>query len=463
MRLRQATVVAIGMALVAAGCARRPRAGPDGAPVASDERTRREDVGGLGDATRIYQTMGLLASAGPVAFVGSVAYLAGPSPDTTLALVTLSLANRSLTFARDGDRFRAGYEVQLDLRQGNAVVRHVEAREAVRVPSFKETSRGDESIIFQQQLSVPPGQYVLAFAVRDAVGGKSATQEALVTVPRFAPGTLSSPITVLEVTPRASTDSLPRLVASPRSTVAFGRDSLVPVYLEGYGAGDTLPIGVAVRSDQGGALWTDTVSLERRAGLFSGVINVPVSQLGVGVTTLVAWRGDSAGVRDTARSPVFVSFGDELPVASFDEMLNYLRDFTTPQRLATLRAAPPAQRAAAWAAFTRETDPVPATPQHEGLRDYFARVRMANDRFREEGVPGWVTDRGMVLVSLGEPDQLYEQGGADVNQRGRAQIWEYRQHRLQLVFVDQTGFGRWRLTTSSDSDLRAVLRRIQER
>jgi hypothetical protein len=69
----------------------------------------------------------------------------------------------------------------------------------------------------------------------------------------------------------------------------------------------------------------------------------------------------------------------------------------------------------------------------------------------------------MVLVSLGEPDQLYEQGGADVNQRGRAQIWEYRQHRLQLVFVDQTGFGRWRLTTSSDSDLRAVLRRIQGR
>jgi len=193
------------------------------------------------------------------------------------------------------------------------------------------------------------------------------------------------------------------------------------------------------------------------------VINVPVSQLGVGVTTLVAWRGDSAGVRDTARSPVFVSFGDELPVASFDEMLNYLRYFTTPQRLAALRAAPPAQRAAAWATFTRETDPVPATPQHEGLRDYFARVRVANDRFREEGVPGWVTDRGMVLVSLGEPDQLYEQGGADVNQRGRAQIWEYRQHRLQLVFVDQTGFGRWRLTTSSDSDLRAVLRRIQER
>jgi GWxTD domain-containing protein len=458
-------VAAMGVTVAAAGCARGPRVGPDGAPepAAAADQTRREDVGGLGDATRVYQTMGLLASAGPVAFVGSVAYLAGPTADTTLALVTLSLANRSLTFTRDGDRFRAGYEVQLDLRQGSGVVRHVEARETVHVPSFRETSRGDESVIFQQQLSVPPGQYVLAFAVRDAVGGKSATQEALVTAPRFTAGTLSSPITVLEVTPRASTDSLPRLVASPRSTVAFGRDSLVPVYLEGYGPGTALPVAVAVRSDQGGPLWTDTVSLQRRGALFSGVINVPVSQLGVGVMTLVAWRGDSAGVRDTARAPVFVSFGDELPVANFDEMLSYLRFFTTPQRLAALRAVPPTQRATAWATFAQETDPAPSTPQHEGLRDYFARIRTANARFREEGTAGWVTDRGMVLVSLGEPDQLYEQGGADVNQRGRAQVWEYRQHRLQLVFVDQTGFGRWRLTTSSDADLQAVLRRIQTR
>lgn len=474
MRFRHVTVAAVGAALALAGCARRPNVDAGEGPEPRGG-VRPNDAGGLGDATRVYQGMGLLAASGPVPFVGSVAHLAGPTADTTLVLVSLSLANRSLTFTRDGDRFRAGYEVQLDLRQGSSVVRHVEAREAVRVPNFKETSRGDESIIFQQHLSVPPGQYVLSFAVRDAVGGKSATQESLVTVPRLAAGTLSSPVTALEVTPRTSTDSLPRLVASPRSTVAFGRDSLVTVYLEGYGtgtpgasstagaAGTVLPVGVAVRGDQGGALWSDTVSLQWRGALFSGVINVPVSRLGVGITTLVAWRGDPAGGRDSSRMPLFVSFGDELPVASFEDMLSYLRYFTTTQRLATLRAARPDERATAWATFTRETDPIPATPQHEGLRDYFARVRTANERFREEGTTGWLTDRGMVLVSLGEPDQIYEQGGADVNQRGRAQVWEYRQHRLQLVLVDQTGFGRWRLTTSSEADLQTVLRRLQAR
>jgi len=444
----------LGLALLS-GCANRPRVAEGGtaAPV------RRDGPSGLGDATRIYQSMGLLASAGPIPFVGNVAYLAGPTPDTTLALFTFSLPNRALAFTRENDRYRAAYQVQLELRQGSTTVRRIDAQDTVRVAAFKETTRGDESIIFQQVMSLTPGGYALTFAVRDAGAARTATQEAAITVPRLAPGTLSTPIAFLEVTPRASTSALPRIVASPRSTAAFGRDTLVPMYLEGYGPGTQLPVAVAVRGERGGALWQDTISLERRGALFSGVINIPVARIGVGVTTLVAWRGDSS---DSTRAPVFITFGDELPVASYEDMLNYLRYFTTPQRLQALRSAPPEQRAAAWGEFVRQTDPNPSTPQNERLRDYFIRLRMANDRFREEGGQGWLTDRGMTLVSLGEPDQIYEQGGpAAVNQRGRAQVWEYQTYRLQLVFIDQSGFGRWRLTSGSEADLQTVMRRLQ--
>ena len=432
-------------------------------------------IGPLADQTNLYQRMGLLAVAEPLAFVGSTAFLAGPH-DTTHVLVNLSLPNRSLTFAREGDRYRATYQVQLDLRQGTSTVRHVEASEVVRVASFKETTRGDESVIFQQVLSVPAGQYVLAISVRDAGSARNATEETMLVVPRLSGNVLSSPVTVYEATPRSSTDSIPQLVPSPRSTVVFGRDTLVPVYVEGYGAGDgasaTLPVTLAVRSDKGSTLWTDGFTLDRRGeSLYGGVINVPVSQLGVGVSTLVLWRTDlgtalgggrAPAVGDSVRTPVFVTFGDELPVASFEEMLSYLRYFTTPTRLQALRDTAPERRAAAWAAFLRETDPVVATPQNEALRDYFARIQAAVDRFREEGSPGWLTDRGRVFVSLGEPDQIYEQGGADnLNQRGRAQVWQFREHGLELVFIDQTGFGRWRLTSSSEAEFEGVVRRIQ--
>ena len=124
------------------------------------------------------------------------------------------------------------------------------------------------------------------------------------------------------------------------------------------------------------------------------------------------------------------------------------------------RSAAPDARAALWAAFLRETDPVPQTPLHEGMRDYFARIAQANARFREEGAAGWLTDRGRAFVALGPPDQVIEPNLSDMNQRGRSQIWEYRQHRLQIVFIDQTGFGRWRMTISSETEFEGVVRRV---
>ncbi|MBX9929733.1 MAG: GWxTD domain-containing protein, partial [Gemmatimonadaceae bacterium] len=75
-------------------------------------------------------------------------------------------------------------------------------------------------------------------------------------------------------------------------------------------------------------------------------------------------------------------------------------------------------------------------------------------------MPGWLTDRGKVFMVLGEPDQIYDQQGNDFAQRGRTQLWEYRNANVQLQFFDQTGFGRWRLTQQSEAQFDQVWRRV---
>jgi GWxTD domain-containing protein len=144
-------------------------------------------------------------------------------------------------------------------------------------------------------------------------------------------------------------------------------------------------------------------------------------------------------------------------------MLSYLRFFASPMRLRTLRDAPEDARGEIWATFLRETDPIPTTPQHEALQAYFTRIQQANIEFREEGGAGWLSDRGMVYVGLGQPDNVFEPGMGQLNQRGQAQMWEYQRLQLRLVFVDQTGFGRWRLTTQSELEFQNALRREQTR
>ena len=458
-RLAIALAVLGMLGSAASGCYRPNRGGSAGAAAQpGDAGGRRIDFGAFTDPVSIYRRMGLLAEGGALPFVGSVGFFAARTPDTVHTLVSVSMAAAALSFQRDNDRYRASYALRLQVKRNDTVFVDTEQTELVRVAGFKETTREDESVIAQRLLSITPGYYTLAVTVRDLSSQRASSSEVPLTVPRLQAPALSTPLAVLDAAPRTTLDSLPRIVASPRATAVFGRDSVVPLYVEGYASAAQFPVSVAVRSEKGATLWSDTTSLERRGGIFSGMLRVPVSRIGVGVASLVLWP---TGTPDTVRTPVFVSFGENLPVTTFDEMLQYLRFYASSSRLQALRDAGDARRAEAWSRFLADTDPNPQTAVHEGLRDYFARVRVANERFREEGGAGWMSDRGMVFVALGDPDQIYEQGTSDVSQRGRAQIWEYRQYSAQLVFIDQSGFGRWRLTTSSEADFRSILQRVQ--
>lgn len=467
MSLRPAVVAGpLALLLWGAACARSAPA-PGTAPAPSGRTGLAPGVPAgtdlnTFDVVGLYRQMGLLASGFPMPFVGSVAYLGSRTADSTHALVTLSLANRSLAFVREGDRFAANYSVTLEARRGDQALARVTSTETVRVTAFKEVGRTDESVIFEQLLTLPPGEAELVVTVRDEGSGRVGTATRTVTVPTLTGrSAVGSPIPFYQAVLRPSLDTLPRLVPSPRSTVVFGRDSVVPVYLEAYGAGERVTLRARVETE-GATLFVDSLPLARRsAGLFNGVFTVPVRRLGIGVTTIGFTRTDAPN--DTTTVPIFVSFGDDLPVASFEQMLSYLRYFATPSRLRALRDVAPEQRAEAWARFVASSDPAPSTPEHEGLRQYFLRIQAANQRFRDEGQQGWLTDRGMVFITLGEPEQVRESNPMDVGSRGRALVWDYPSRRTTLVFVDQTGFGRWRLTVQSQGDFQALARAVQER
>lgn len=454
--------VSAGLVFVLASCA-KPRAEQPIVAATSSVETQAAL-----DPTVVYHRMGLIATGTPLSFVGKIAYFATSSPDSTMVLASVSIPNRSLSFIREGDSYRAPYEVHVVLTQGTTPVDAVNSMEIVRVPTFKEVNRTDESVIFQHYFKARPGNYNISFQVRDATSSRNATQEGLITIPSLRNGRLSTPILVYEAAPRTTLDSVPRILASPRSSAVFGQDSSVAVYLEGYGTQPRLPVQFVVQNDRGAVTLRDTVVLQRHGSLLSGSVNIPISRVGIGIANVTFTRGDAT---DTVRTPVFVSFGDDIPLVTYEEMLMQLRYFAAPDRIKTLRDASPEKRGTAWAEFLRSTDPVPGTPENEGLQSYFARVVQANSRFREEagGRTGWLSDRGKVYVALGEPDQMYEQttntplSNSSIANRGRLQYWEYTQYRVRFLFYDETGTGRWRITPGSEADFQSINARLLAR
>lgn len=440
-----------GAVLIGAACGGSSGGGAGSAAPAVQRDQRQISF----DPTPLYRQMGMIARGLPFPLMGRTAFLPGATADTTHTVLVLGFSPAALRFARETDsRYRANYTIGITVEREGQTVFTTESTESVIVATFRETERSDESVLFQEIFDLAPGRYRLTLAVRDVSSQRGVVESVDLDVPDFGGRALGTPVPVNKVVPRESRDTIPFLLARPRATASLGQDSVLPIYIESASAADTV-IRLVARGETGREMWSEDVRLTGHANLASGVVQVPVQRLSIGVSQ-ISFVG-SAG-RDTSTAFVFVGFGDDLPIARFEDMLQFLRYFARPQRIQVLREAPEEQRPAVWAAFMRETDSIPSTPQHEDLRAYFGRLVRANARFREDGVAGWMSDRGRAFIVLGEPDQIIEPAFTDMN-RVRQQVWDYNSRGLQLQFYDQTGTGRWRLTQASDSRFEVELRR----
>ena len=410
-------------------------------------------VSTLFDAGSVYGAMGLLVAGPPLPFVATLDYVADATPDSTLAVFGLSLSNHALTFQRDGNVFTAHYHVEIIFRADTGAVHQFASDETVRVQSFQESLRGDESVIYQQFIGVPPGIYKVMVTVRDRSGPAASHQDRTDTVPRFAGQGTSAPLAVYRGTGRTRASDVPKLLVNPRATVAYGADTL-RFYLEAYGERPGAR-WLARALDLGGhEIWHDTVALAGTQALSSGVAQLAPGVLPVGAGRFEIGRVGSAA---THTAPFLVSFSDQWAITNYDQMISLLRYFERQDWVDKLRHATPDQRPAVWQQFYKATDPVELTPENEALDGYFRRVQIANQRFREAGEPGWLTDRGEVLVTLGEPDDVFD-FTSDVSRSGiRGVRWTYREQRLTLFFQDNTGFGRFRLTPLSRAEFQRIV------
>ncbi len=323
-----------------------------------------------------------------------------------------------------------------------------------------ETQRSDESVIFQQLVALPPGPVLAVISLRDRFGTGFSRADGTVVVPRFGLGpALSGLVPVFYGGARAARAEVPDIVVNPRATAAYGSDTLT-FYLEGYGItdGQLVTLRALAREEADQEVWRDTVTLAATATLGAVVVRVEPEQVPVGELRFEAFFPGGA---DTARTAALVSFSDQWVVANFDETLFLLRYFGQEAALQRMQDAPVEQRPELWRAFWQATDPNPHTPEHEALDQYFRRLQEANERFREASEAGWLTDRGEVFITLGEPDEIFD-SSSDLQGRGVRFIrWTYIGERLTLDFVDETGFGRFRLTSASRSDYLQVLNRIR--
>jgi GWxTD domain-containing protein len=442
MRGLLAVVLIAGAAL---DCGSWKRVGTKDAPTPADQLTKLVNV------TSFYQKLGRLAAAEPLPFVGSVAFGAGPA-DSVITVLGLSLENRALAFQREGNLFVARYRVSISFQRSGTRAVELTRDEIVRVPTFQETLRADESVLFQQVLRLTPGPYDVSVKVRDASSTAESRAQGRYTAPSFQAGSTSAPILAYQATGRGNLTDPLAVVLNPRGAVGYGADTLL-AYIEGYNFPAAATVPFEVLDEQQNVIYDDSLRFRGGRAVESQVIRLAPDSISLGELKLVV--GSPPGQRSVS---ALVSFSQAWVITNFEEMLDILRYFGEADRVNAMRKAPASERSRLWREFYAETDPNKITPENEALNQYFGRITGANARFTDEGVPGWRTDRGEVFITLGPPDESIE---TTPGTAGRVVRWTYLDYRLALFFQDETGFGRLRLTPGSRAEFERTLNRVR--
>jgi GWxTD domain-containing protein len=438
-------VAAVLLGAASLHCGSWRRVGTQDAPAPADQLSQLVNV------SSFYQRLGRLAAAEPLPFVGTVAFAAG-SADSVITILGLSLENRALSFQREGNLFVARYRVSLSFQREGTRSVELTRDEIVRVPTFQETLRADESVLFQQVLRLTPGDYNVTVTVRDATSTAESRAQGRYTAPVFQPGTTSAPILAYQATGRGGRADPLSVVLNPRGAVGYGADTLL-AYIEGYDFPGPTTVPFEVLDEQQDIIYNDSLRFRGGRPVESQVIRLAPDSISLGELKLVVGSGPAR-----RRVSALVSFSQAWVITNFDEMLDLLRYFGQDPRVSAMRKAPPSERSGLWRQFYADTDPNKLTPENEALNQYFARISAANAQFRDEGVPGWRTDRGEVFITLGPPDEHIE---TTPGTAGRVVRWSYLSHRLTLFFQDETGFGRLRLTPGSRAEFERTLNRVR--
>jgi GWxTD domain-containing protein len=111
--------------------------------------------------------------------------------------------------------------------------------------------------------------------------------------------------------------------------------------------------------------------------------------------------------------------------------------------------------------FWLRRDPTPDTVKNEMREEHYRRIAYANEMF-SSGIPGWKTDRGMIYIRYGPPDERDEHPSGGAYERpieeggGQTQTfpfekWRYRHiegvgNDVMIEFVDTTKKGEFHIT-----------------
>lgn len=386
----------------------------------------------------------------PEFHVEALSFYSGDSTSSRVDVYVL-ITYDALQFVKKADSYVAKYEVTVNfLTEENESVSEKVWTEEIKLASYNQTiARGAYSLT-QRSLMIQPAIYKLRVQVRDEESRKIGIVFRKIIVGNYTARTLA--VSDIMLVSRVTTEGDKRNLV-PNITGNIGENNnLFYIFFEVYSPvhTDSLELHYIITDNKGKQHFSKYQRSKVQGPRSQFITRFDSLQYAIGAYTLTIEATPVPVMSDelpVLKQKALIVKWESVPMNIQDldlaiRQLRYIAKEKEYEEIANAKSEE--EKRKLFEEFWKKRDPNPDTKKNEFMEEYYSRVEYANQHFSHY-IPGWRTDMGMVFILFGSPNNV-ERHPFDIDSKPY-EVWSYYDYNRAVVFVDETGFGDYRLLT----------------
>lgn len=364
--------------------------------------------------------------------------------DSVRIEITIKVPFDAIQFIKKDILFIAQYEISMILLdEGEAKVASRIWTQELSTKSYEETNSLDLFDVNKVIYNVKPSKLMLVIGVLDLDTKKSTFRKKKIDTSEFYTKRITlSNINIVEQEFQNENGTLDE-VASVEGTVSDSKPHFNVVFdiLSDGGKG---VIKYSIANLEKKIIFTETVNDTFINGITKKKLMIDRSQLGFAKYQLRITV--KIGKEEAIEQRIFQLrwLGMSKLIEDLDQAVEQMRYIANPSIIKDIKNSKDPQKKEKFLKFWKGKDPSPNTDNNELMNEYYKRIQYANEHF-SGFLEGWKTDMGMIFILFGPPNDI-ERHPFEIQSKPY-EIWYYYEINRTFVFVDESGFGDYRLIT----------------
>lgn len=368
-----------------------------------------------------------------------------PSNDNIEVITYVEIFNRNLQFLKNDIFFESSYDLSISIiSKDGSKLAEKSFSDTISVENFSQTVSTISPKLVIDSFVIPNEEFSVNFTLKDLDTKLVGKKQRKISKKDLPSGKYSKIFKPIFIKNKPGEWKFDRDKYPTNINEVIVKENFIEFYQYISTDGNRHSIDFSLISNKEN-VWNESF-VQEVDGEFYKLIKVPVKDIDTSNLRLKIQVSKNGNV--TSKSFPFELKNDFLMLSSVKNLssaLDQMNYILTVEERKELRGLKNSQKEKFFKKAWAKRDPDVTTKENELMIEYYKRVAFAEQNFSRGTSGGWRSDMGMIYILFGRPDDISK--SMNSQQSYNFQTWYYYKINEEFLFIDDNGFGDFRLRT----------------